>query len=355
MASLAPSDRFVQNVWYAAMWSADLGKDVLVPRTIVERPLVFFRRANGTTAALGDLCPHRFAPLHRGSLIEGDRLRCGYHGLEFDATGVCSRNPHGLGKIPAGTDIPAYRVVERHSIIWVWMGDRPADTGRIPDFSILDGAPDALVGWRGTLTFDANYQLIADNLLDLSHASVLHEGLLGNAEMLAGEIDVKQDGSTVIVTRYNRDVAVPAMSDLLFRNDGARVDTWDEMRWDPPGCCLLDVGVHPPGATKEDGAGVFAVHLLTPQTRTKTTYLLTSVRRASTEPSAASALTRERLAEFRKLAFEDQDGAMIRAQQQMLIEFPQLTGRPSLFAIDAAPLRARRVVAQLLAAEAETP
>jgi phenylpropionate dioxygenase-like ring-hydroxylating dioxygenase large terminal subunit len=355
MASLAPSDRFVQNVWYAAMWSADLGKDVLVPRTIIELPLVFFRRADGTAIALGDLCPHRFAPLHRGSLIDGDRLRCGYHGLEFDANGACSRNPHGLGKIPAGTDIPAYPVVERHSLIWVWMGDRSADASRIPDFSILDSAPDALLGWRGTLTFDANYQLIADNLLDLSHASVLHEGLLGNDEMLAGEVDVKQDGSTVIVTRYNRDVPVPAMLDLLFRNDGARVDSWDEMRWDAPGCCLLDAGVHPPGATKDDGAGVFAVHLLTPQTKTKTTYLLTSVRRASTEPSAASALTRERLAEFRKLAFEDQDGAMIRAQQQMLLEFPQLTGRPSLFAIDAAPARARRVVEQLLAAEAETP
>jgi phenylpropionate dioxygenase-like ring-hydroxylating dioxygenase large terminal subunit len=351
MASLTPSDRFVRNVWYAAMWSEDLGPGALVPRTIIEVPVVFFRRGDGSAAALRDLCPHRFAPLHRGSLIHGDRIRCGYHGLEFDSTGACRRNPHGSEKIPAGTDIPAYPVVERHSIIWVWMGDRSADADRIPDFSILDGAPDALVGWRGTLTFDANYELIADNLLDLSHASILHEGLLGNDEMLAGEIDVKQDGSTVIVSRYNRDVPVPEMLDLLFRNDGTRVDAWDEMRWDAPGCCLLDVGVHPPGATKQDGAGVFAVHLLTPQTPTKTTYLLTSVRRTSTEPSAASALTRERLTEFRKLAFEDQDGAMIRAQQQMLVQFPELTGHPTLFAIDAAPSRARRVLAQMLATE----
>jgi hypothetical protein len=42
---------------------------------------------------------------------------------------------------------------------------------------------------------------------------------------------------------------------------------------------------------------------------------------------------------------------MIRAQQQMLLEFPNLTGRPALFAIDAAPARARRVLEQLLAAE----
>lgn len=351
MASLAPSGHFVRNAWYAAMWSADLAQNALVPRTIIEAPLVFFRRSDGSPAALGDLCPHRFAPLHRGSLIDGDRIRCGYHGLEFDSTGACARNPHGTGKIPAGTDISAYPVAERHSIVWVWMGDRLADAARIPDFSILDGAPDALVGWRGTLTFDANYQLIADNLLDLSHASVLHEGILGNDEMLAGEVDVKQDGSTVFISRYNRDVTVPEMLDFLFRNDGARVDVWDEMRWDAPGCCLLDVGVHPPGGTKEAGAGVFAVHLLTPQTPTKTTYLLTSVRRASTEPAAASALTHERLAAFRKLAFEDQDGAMIRAQQQMLLEFPNLTGRPALFAIDAAPARARRVLEQLLAAE----
>ncbi len=267
MASLTPSGHFVRNIWYAAMWSGDLAAGALVPRTIIEEPLVFFRRDDGSPAALRDLCPHRFAPLHRGTLIAGDRIRCGYHGLEFDSTGACSRNPHGAGKIPAGAAIPAYPVVERHSLIWVWMGDRTADAQRIPDFSILDGAPDALLGWRGTLTFDANYELIADNLLDLSHASILHEGLLGNHEMLAGEIDVKQDGSTVIVSRYSRNVAVPEMLDLLFRNDRARVDSWDEMRWDAPGCCLLDVCVHAPGASKDDGAGVFAVHLLTPTRR----------------------------------------------------------------------------------------
>lgn len=351
METVRPAERFVRNVWYAAMWSTDLAVGALVPRTIVEEPLVFFRRVDGAAVAIGDLCPHRFAPLHRGALLPGDRVRCGYHGLEFDATGRCAHNPHGAGKIPAGAAVFAYPVIERHAIVWVWMGDRTPDPERIPDFSILDGVPDALVGRRLTLTFEANYQLIADNLLDLSHASFLHAGLLGNDEMLAGEVSVRQNGTTIVISRYNRNVAVPEMLDAMFRNDAARVDTWDEMRWDAPGCCLLDVGVHAPGASKEAGGGVLAVHLLTPQTHAKTTYLITSVRRQSTETTQIDTITPERLAAFRKLAFEDQDGAMIRAQQRVLEEFPARTRRPALFSIDAAPVRARRVMADLLAAE----
>ena len=60
------------------------------------------------------------------------------------------------------------------------MGERPADPALIPDFSLLDPDSDRLVSKRDWILMDAGYRLITDNLLDLSHTAVIHEGILGS-------------------------------------------------------------------------------------------------------------------------------------------------------------------------------
>jgi phenylpropionate dioxygenase-like ring-hydroxylating dioxygenase large terminal subunit len=67
---------FLRDIWYVATWSQDLKPGALVARTLLEEPVVFFRCADGTPAALRDICPHRFAPLSMGTLIGGDRIKC---------------------------------------------------------------------------------------------------------------------------------------------------------------------------------------------------------------------------------------------------------------------------------------
>ena len=276
--SVAPTGRFLRNVWYPIMWSSDLAADALVDRVALDEPIVFFRRDDGTPAAISDVCSHRFAPLHLGKRCEGDRVRCGYHGLEFDASGACVRNPYGEGRIPANASLRAYPLIERHKIIWLWMGSRTPDPDLIPDFSIFDDPAPGTLTKFDAITMAANYELIVDNLMDLSHTAFLHDGLLGNGTMTQGTIDVRQENDTVYVSRYNRDVPAVKVYDLLFRQDGKPFDFWDTMRWDAPGCFLLDTGVHAPGESKERGTGIYAVHLLTPQTATSTNYLFSAVR-----------------------------------------------------------------------------
>jgi phenylpropionate dioxygenase-like ring-hydroxylating dioxygenase large terminal subunit len=84
---------FLQNAWYAAGWS-HMFEATPLARTIHDQPIVIYRGEAGAPIALADKCPHRFAPLSRGK-IKGDRIACGYHGLEFDSSGQCVRNPHG--------------------------------------------------------------------------------------------------------------------------------------------------------------------------------------------------------------------------------------------------------------------
>jgi vanillate O-demethylase monooxygenase subunit len=345
---VAPTGRFLRNTWYPILWSSDLEAGKLVDRVALDEPILFYRKADGTPAAVADVCPHRFAPLHLGTLTGNDTVRCGYHGLEFDASGACTRNPYGEGRIPAGSTITSYPLVEKHKIIWIWMGTRAADPSAIPDFSIFDNPlPGTQTKFDG-ITMNANYELIMDNLMDLSHTAFLHEGLLGNPSMTGGTIDVSQEGNTVRVARYNRNVPSVKVYDLLFRQDGKPIDFWDTMRWDAPSCFLLDTGVHEPGGKKEDGTGLYAVHLLTPQTRTSTNYLFSAVRLNVHNGQKATPEIAAKIGELRRHIFQTQDTVMIEAQQRVLDEFPEYTKHAALFSIDGGPARYKRVLKKLL-------
>jgi vanillate O-demethylase monooxygenase subunit len=349
--SVAPTGRFLRNIWYPIMWSSDLAADALVERVALDEPIVFFRRDDGTPAAVADICPHRFAPLHLGKRCPGDRIRCGYHGLEFDATGACVRNPHGDGRIPAAASIRAYTLVERHKIVWLWMGTRTPNPATIPNFDIFDDPAPGTLTKFDAITMAANYELIVDNLMDLSHTAFLHDGLLGNDAQARGSIEVRQDGNTVYVSRYNRNVPAVEVYDLLFRQDGKPFDFWDTMRWDAPGCFLLDTGVHAPGATRAEGTGIFAVHLLTPQTATSTNYLFSAVRQNVQNGQPPTPQIAAKIGELRRHIFQSQDTVMIEKQQGMLDRFPSRTAHAALFSIDAGPARYKRVLCTLLDAD----
>ena len=156
---------------------------------------------------------------------EGNHVECPYHGLQFAADGTCVVNPHGTGKIPSSLHIRAYPVVERHTLLWVWMGDQPANADLIPDFSHLDEDAPGIVSKRDWMIIDVDYRLMSDNLLDLSHVNFLHEGLFGHAGMVAADVELRDEVEpsgldTLYVTRTCKNVAPSYLFDLMYRNDG---------------------------------------------------------------------------------------------------------------------------------------
>jgi phenylpropionate dioxygenase-like ring-hydroxylating dioxygenase large terminal subunit len=337
-------------MWYVAFWSADLTGQTLHPRRILGEPLVFYRTASGDVVALEDTCPHRFAPLSLGKVVEGERVECAYHGLRFDRAGSCVYNPHTDHKIPPAARVRSYPVVEKYSLVWIWMGSGVPDTNAIPEYECLDTARPEHISTRNYMTIQADYRLIVDNLLDLSHVPFLHAGVLTGT--VDDEIDVTQEGTTVTIARWSYDVPVPSLTNMMFRNDGKNVDSWLLMHWRPAGCMILDTGVREPGTAKEDGTGYFGLHMLTPESATSTHYHFAAVRfNAPPRPLEEDLKIRETVSVGRKYAFEAQDAPVIEAQQQRMNE---LNGRrPALLAVDAGAVRVQRVLSQLIAAENE--
>jgi vanillate O-demethylase monooxygenase subunit len=343
---------FLRNCWYMAFWSQDLKAGELVSRRILDMPLVFFRNEGGDAKALVDFCPHRFAPLHLGQLLPNGRLRCGYHGLEFDGSGACVRNPHGSRTIPPNSSVRSFPVVDRHTILWIWMGDRAPDESLIPDFNIFDKADPSIVSKKEWMRMNANYMLINENLLDLSHASVLHHGILGNDEMIPAEIKVEQAGRQVRVSRWTPGVPAPALYDQLFNRDGGVVDIWTNQRFDVPGCFLNDTGATNPGCSPKEGTGVFGTHFLTPETETTTHYHFAAVRqnpRSWGEPIDTE--LRTILSDLRRRAFEEEDKVMIDAQQRNFSDPSIDKGTAISLDVDLGPAKCRSLINRLIREE----
>jgi phenylpropionate dioxygenase-like ring-hydroxylating dioxygenase large terminal subunit len=286
-----------------------------------------------------------------GKVVHGDRVQCPYHGLEFDGTGACVLNPHGAKNIPARAKIKSYPVVEKHKVIWIWMGDAPADPAKVPDFGVLDNVPELHTTKRDSIVIKANYQLVIDNLLDLSHTSYLHEGILGNADTVDSEITVEQEGDDVVVSRFATNAKPPGMFAQFWPNHPPRVDKFTKMRWMAPSTLRLLTGIAQMGTAPDSGTGYHAIHLLTPENERSTHYFFTAVRfGVKTTEDKLNRDLQKKVAEMRRFAFEEQDAPVIEAQQR-IIESADHELDPVILAIDVGPVRYKRVLSKMREAE----
>ena len=327
----------MKNAWYAVAWSTEVGQKLL-ERTILGESLVVFRQQDGTPVVMSNRCPHRFAPLHLGKLI-GDCVQCPYHGLQFDSTGTCSHNPHGK---PIKGQLKTFPVVEKHNLIWMWPGDvTKADEQYIADFSCLSREESGFQTVSGVIEMDAHYELVSDNLLDLTHASFVHEGSLGSAAFFQAEREVKVEGTTVWSNLWCPNNTPPPVWD--FRG-GKPVDHWLYIRWDAPAHMLLDVGATRPGGTRAEGMWVLGANILTPITDTSTRYFWAISRNFDVDNTEMDAQTAVGI----DVAFGHQDKPMIEAQQKMMGDSTFQELKPRLMATDLGPMRVREVLRHLI-------
>ena len=338
-----PTNVYLHNAWYVAAWSYEVSR-TLFSRTLLEQPILLYRKENGDAVAIGNACAHRLAPLEKGKLV-ADTVQCPYHGLRYDSTGQCVLNPHGDGMIPPRMTVPTYPLIERYNMIWLWMGDaRKADSSMIPDFSCHLDPELALVG--GVIEMKANYELITDNLLDLAHGEFVHEGLLSSPAITRSKLETIQNGTTIYSNRWMPNgEALPAHA-MLWDSyiPEKNCDQWAYMRWDAPAHMLLDVGITGLDRPRGEGAWIYGTDILTPKDAYNTYYFWGITRAYKIGDPTAGELWRQVI----KGAFEGQDQVIIEAQQRMLGTRTLKEANAVMFSSDTAALRARRELAKLV-------
>jgi vanillate O-demethylase monooxygenase subunit len=332
---------FLRSQWYVAATSGELARSLL-SRRIADEPVVLWRTEQGEPVAFEDRCPHRLAPLSRGRLL-GNILECGYHGIRYDATGLCVAVPGQAA--PKNAHVRAYRTKELWGYIWLWLGEAGlADETLIPDFHWITEP-----GWAtngGLMHVKANYQLWIDNLLDLSHVAFVHGGTIGgDATVAETPANVSAEGRQVRVTRWTRDCPAPP----TFRKAGGftgNVDRLQDCLFTPPCYVSIDIRALPAGS-KHGTSGIQwrTLHAVVPETATTMHDFWSQSRQFSVDDAEMARVLRG--STTRTL---EEDKAMVEAQQEVL-QGVTLDSRRISVRADAGATLARRMISEMLDAQ----
>ncbi|MGP6172552.1 aromatic ring-hydroxylating dioxygenase subunit alpha [Corynebacterium sp. A21] len=261
------------NAWYVAAWDHEVSNKEIFSRTVANKPLALYRTQDGRAVALADACWHRLAPLSKGKLVGRDGIQCPYHGLQYNSAGRCMSMPAQETLNPSAA-VPSYPIVEQNRYIWVWLGDPTlADPTLVPDMHQMDH-PD----WTGdgkTIAAAANYQLVLDNLMDLTHEEFVHASTIGQDELSESEFVVTHTEDSVTVSRWMHEIEAPPfwqknMNDKFPGFEG-KVDRWQIIHYYYPSTICIDVGVAKAGTgamegDRSQGVNGYVMNSITPDT-----------------------------------------------------------------------------------------
>lgn len=338
--SQTPTPSFPLNCWYVAALSKELG-DTPLARTLLNVPVVLFKDGEGKVAALEDRCCHRALPLSDGTL-ENDGIRCGYHGLLFNTSGKCLEIP-GQQKIPRNAKVKSFNVIEQDSLVWIWMDQDSEPASAPPHYPIHN---DSSYVYDGDIYhYDAPYQLIHDNLLDLSHLGYVHLKTIGGdaSTHMNAEMNVDSTDEQVNVVRHMKDSTPPPTYTDAYPFKGL-IDRWQEIEFHPAYLKIwtggMDAGSGDLNDTNRGGFHMRGFHAITPETDTTCHYLWTM----ATNPTSNIEEILTKVIEQTALTFNE-DKVVIESQYNNMLQF----GDQSMIDIhvDVGANRARRIIDSL--------
>ena len=210
------------NFWYAAETSEAVTNEAPTKVRMLGLDFVLFRDTAGQVHCLSDTCVHRGGSLGRGK-IQGDCVKCPYHGWEFDGEGACQKVPSlgPGGKPPSRARTDTYPVEERYGLVHVFLGDL-AEADRPPIMEIPEYGSE---GWRATIqeyNWTVDFQRSVENALDPAHNEFVHptHGFSGaNPDYHVRELTADEtEWGTGFLTEYDS----PPLKDDKMREGSGR-------------------------------------------------------------------------------------------------------------------------------------
>jgi len=339
---------FVNDCWYVAAFLDEISRNP-IGRRILNEPIVMYQLQDGTPVALEDRCCHRGLPLSLGETV-GDNLRCNYHGLTFSRDGTCISVP-GQGSVPAAAKVRAYPLAQRGPVLWIWMGEATeADESLIPSFP---WHVDENWRWKsGVFHFKCNFELLHDNLLDLSHVAYVHRYTIGGDPDVHFNTETKVERTErgLTMKRWMLDSNPPPTYSKLVAFNG-RVDRWQEVEFFPGLISLYSGAVEATDQGLQGSrSGGFQMRLfdaVTPETETTTHNFFSAGHNFRLDEQAITDLLFDEL-----VRTVNEDIVVLDAQQERAREG---TGKFVDIRLDTAGLQARRILNDLRHRERQLP
>lgn len=344
----------IRDAWYVAAFSEEIKPGQISGQTIAKKPILLWRDETGRVAAFDNRCVHKRMPLSEGRLKNG-QLECAYHGLCYDHSGSCTSVPaHPDGSIPTQAKLRAYPIVEQDGIVWIWPGNpalsASAQPPRTPE--LVDEGYESI--GSPPMTIPANYLLLIENLLDITHFYPLHDGNIGDIENSRIPVEVDEgvvDGNRFV--RTSRSAAGYSLPPYLVDWFGyTLVDREHTHCMMSPGVTRVEMKVAPPGglgSEAERGYVIYHTHTPVDEVSHVWRWRINCVAKHQSGGAPDISLGTRIAANFPEVV--DQDKWALERQQRMF-EFPDDGYAEVYLRTDKALRRVRQIFAAMEQAEA---
>ena len=170
-----------KNFWWPLEFSHAVAT---TPRRVqaLGQTFAIYRQASGQAVVMSDVCVHRGGSLS-GGWVAGSCIVCPYHGWEFQPDGACTRIPANLAGVPVPKKarVDSYPTQQTYGWIWAYLGDLPP--AERPPLPVLPHSDDRnLKPIYGDFHWNANYERVVENGLDIAHAPFVHRTTFGNPD-----------------------------------------------------------------------------------------------------------------------------------------------------------------------------
>jgi nitrite reductase/ring-hydroxylating ferredoxin subunit len=171
----APMGRLMRHHYWLpfALSSHLVAGEAPMPVRLLGDNYIAFRAADGRIGFFDEHCPHRRASLALGR-IEGNGVRCIYHGWKIDVSGCVAEAPTQVNRptqFAASVRVVHFPVHEAGGLAWVWLGGTEAPA--FPDLP-FDGY-DQDHSWMTVSRVPCNWLQGVEGTIDSAHVGFLHQ------------------------------------------------------------------------------------------------------------------------------------------------------------------------------------
>ena len=160
--------RFMRMFWQPIYRSQDLALGKAVPVKIMGEDFSLYRGESGAAHLLAPRCAHRGTQLSVGR-VEGDCMRCFYHGWKYESSGQCVEQPAEDVSYAGKIRIRSYPIEEYLGLVFAYLGEgSPPVLPRFPEFE-TEGVLEV-----ETFLRPCNYFNDLDNACDPLHVTFVH-------------------------------------------------------------------------------------------------------------------------------------------------------------------------------------
>jgi 5,5'-dehydrodivanillate O-demethylase len=207
--------RLLRKFWQPVAVSSSIKAGAARPLRVMGESLTLYRGEGGKAHLVAGRCAHRLTLLHTG-WVQGDDIRCIYHGWKYNGTGQCTEAPAEGAATAAKVRIAGYPTHEYCGLIFAWLGEGAAPAFELPRKPAFE-QPGLIVLAREQV-WPCNFFQMVENSLDAVHVSFVH---------LAGKVGPFGEAVTAAIPKLEYSETEAGIRQVATREaNNVRVSDW---------------------------------------------------------------------------------------------------------------------------------